>query len=84
MSKMYFFTDHAIQRCKEQNLNKFTILNELKKLPPLKGRNRWITKYGHTVILETKDNDDIAIINVIALKKYIQSKRTIRKGRNTF
>lgn len=75
------FSDHALQRVGESNVNIGSLKREIRTLPKIEGKLRWMTKYG-VLVLEKISETLVIVKTFIARHKYKGKK--YHKGCNTF
>lgn len=75
------FTDHAIQRVGESNVHIGSLKREIRTLPNIEGKLRWMTKYG--VLVFEKVNESLVIVKTFIAKHKYKGKK-YHKGCYTF
>ncbi|WP_220687776.1 hypothetical protein [Paenibacillus lautus] len=75
------FSDHALQRVEESNVYIGSLKREIRTLPNIEGKLRWMTKYG-VLVLEKVSETLVIVKTFIARHKYKGKK--YHKGCNTF
>lgn len=75
------FSDHALQRVEESHVNIGSLKREIRTLPKIEGKLRWMTKYG-VLVLEKISETLVIVKTFIARHKYKGKK--YHKGCHTF
>ncbi|GFN32519.1 hypothetical protein PCURB6_27790 [Paenibacillus curdlanolyticus] len=69
------FSDHALKRCKQQNVNVDKLKRELSLLPHSDGRISWRMNNGDYVVLKFKERSLAFVVTVVSRKKYKSSRK---------
>lgn len=64
---------HAKERIDEQKMNKQQVIEDIKKMPPIKTKIRWFLKNGHIAIVAPRGEGVVMVVTIISTRKYNNS-----------
>lgn len=72
---------HTQQRINEQGIDRYQLIKDVEKMPPIKTKIRWFLKNGDIAIVTPKGEGVVIVITIISTKKY---KNGSTRGVRTF
>lgn len=80
MQKPIHFTDHAIERCREQDIPPTFLKDQLKNVPNIVGVIRWRVSSGHLVVIQERESYFVIITVIGRRKEKLNNKNKRRRG----
>lgn len=61
---------HTQKRINEQGIDRYQLIKDVEKMPPIKTKIRWFLKNGDIAIVAPIDEGSVLVITIISTKKY--------------